>query len=131
MNRIAAPGARIADRRKAFGLLQEELAHRIGIGRQSLSAIENGGSFRAQTLDSLAVELEVSADFIMYGAGSTKAELVADANVVLTRQNCRVNTVGNSSMTIYNKHVLERARHESEGAGALQYEIVKEIIYYE
>lgn len=54
--------------------------------------------------------------------------LEADANVVLTRQNCRVNTVGNS---IYNKHVLERARHESEGAGALQYEIVKEIIYYE
>ena len=51
--------------------------------------------------------------------------------VVLTRQNCRVNTVGNSSMTIYNKHVLERARHESEGAGTLQYEIVKEIIYYE
>lgn len=57
--------------------------------------------------------------------------LEADANVVLTRQNCRVNTVGNSSVTIYNKHVLERARHESEGAGALQYEIVKEIIYYE
>ena len=57
--------------------------------------------------------------------------LEVDANVVLTRQNCRVNTVGNSSMTIYNKHVLERARHESEGAGALQYEIVKEIIYYE
>ena len=77
------------------------------------------------------MELEVSADFIMYGAGSIKAELVADANVVLTRQNCRVNTVGNSFVTIYNKHVLERARHESEGAGALQYEIVKEIIYYE
>lgn len=57
--------------------------------------------------------------------------LEADANVVLTRQNCRVNTVGNSFVTIYNKHVLERARHESEGAGALQYEIVKEIIYYE
>ena len=36
---------------------------------------------------------------------------------------------GYSSLT--NKHVLERARHESEGAGALQYEIVKEIIYYE
>ena len=66
-------------------------------------------------------------------AGSTKAKRVAEAdtNVVLTRQNCLVNTVGNSSMTIYNKHVLERARHESEGAGALQYEIVKEIIYYE
>ena len=34
-------GARIADRRKALGLSQDELAHRIGIGRQSLSAIEN------------------------------------------------------------------------------------------
>ena len=77
-------GARIADRRKALGLSQDELAHRIGIGRQSLSAIENGGSFRAQTLDSLAVELEVSADFIMYGAGSTKAELVAEAVKVLS-----------------------------------------------
>jgi len=31
--------------------------------------------------------------------------LEADANVVLTRQNCRVNTVGNSSVTIYNKMV--------------------------
>ena len=50
---------------------------------------------------------------------------------IRSRCKCRVNTVGNSSMTIYNKHVLERARHESEGAGALQYEIVKEIIYYE
>ena len=77
-------GARIADRRKALGLSQDELAHRIGIGRQSLSAIENGGSFRAQTLDSLAVELEVSADFIMYGAGSTKTELVAEAVKVLS-----------------------------------------------
>lgn len=51
--------------------------------------------------------------------------------LLLTRQNCRVNTVGNSFVTIYNKHVIERACHESEGAGALQYEIVKEIIYYE
>ena len=31
--------------------------------------------------------------------------LEADANIVLTRQNCRVNTVGNSSVTIYNKMV--------------------------
>ena len=40
-------------------------------------------------------------------AGSTKAKLVAEAdtNVVLTRQNCLVNTVGNSSVTIYNKMV--------------------------
>ena len=43
-------GARIADRRKALGLSQDELAHRIGIGRQSLSAIENGGSFMHRRL---------------------------------------------------------------------------------
>ena len=35
-------GLRIADRRKAMGLSQDELAHRVGIGRQALSAIENG-----------------------------------------------------------------------------------------
>lgn len=33
-------GIRIADRRKAIGLSQDELAHRVGIGRQALSAIE-------------------------------------------------------------------------------------------
>lgn len=44
-------GIRIADRRKAIGLSQDELAHRVGIGRQALSAIENGGDFKTQTLD--------------------------------------------------------------------------------
>ena len=32
-------GTRIADRRKELGLTQDELADRIGIGRQALSAI--------------------------------------------------------------------------------------------
>lgn len=48
-------GIRIADRRKAIGLSQDELAHRVGIGRQALSAIENGGDFKTQTLDNLAI----------------------------------------------------------------------------
>ena len=60
-------GIRIADRRKAIGLSQDELAHRVGIGRQALSAIENGGDFKIQTLDNLAIVLGVSVDFIMYG----------------------------------------------------------------
>lgn len=60
-------GIRIADRRKAIGLSQDELAHRVGIGRQALSAIENGGDFKTQTLDNLAIVLGVSVDFIMYG----------------------------------------------------------------
>ena len=42
-------GTRIADRRKELGLTQDELADRIGIGRQALSAIENGGEFKVQT----------------------------------------------------------------------------------
>ena len=36
---------RIADRRKELGLTQDELADRIGIGRQALSIIENGGKY--------------------------------------------------------------------------------------
>ena len=34
-------GLRIADSRKAIGLSQDELAHRVGIGRQAISAIES------------------------------------------------------------------------------------------
>lgn len=60
-------GLRIADRRKEMGLSQDELAHRVGIGRQALSAIENGGDFKIQTLDNLAIVLGVSVDFIIYG----------------------------------------------------------------
>lgn len=49
-------GTRIADRRKEWGLTQDELADRIGIGRQALSAIENGGEFKVQTKVSLISE---------------------------------------------------------------------------
>ena len=58
-------GIRIANRRKEIGLSQDELAHRVGIGRQALSAIENGGDFKTQTLDNLAIVLGVSVDFIL------------------------------------------------------------------
>ena len=73
-------GIRIADRRKAIGLSQDELAHRVGIGRQALSAIENGGDFKTQTLDNLAIVLGVSVDFIMYGKNEEKSELLSEAN---------------------------------------------------
>ena len=42
-------GLRISNRRKELGLSQDELAHRVGIGRQALSAIENGGDFKVTT----------------------------------------------------------------------------------
>ena len=43
-------GIRIADRRKELGLTQDELAYRVGIGRQALSAIENGGAFKSDSV---------------------------------------------------------------------------------
>lgn len=77
-------GIRIADRRKAIGLSQDELAHRVGIGRQALSAIENGGDFKTQTLDNLAIVLGVSVDFIMYGKNEENSELLSEAMDVLS-----------------------------------------------
>ena len=77
-------GLRIADRRKAMGLSQDELAHRAGIGRQALSAIENGGDFKTQTLDNLAIVLDVSVDFIMYGENEEKSELLSEVMDVLS-----------------------------------------------
>ncbi len=77
-------GTRIADRRKAMGLSQDELAHQVGIGRQALSAIENGGDFKTQTLDSLSIVLDVSVDFIMYGKDEGKSELLSEAVAVLS-----------------------------------------------
>lgn len=74
-------GLRIADRRKEMGLSQDELAHRVGIGRQALSAIENGGDFKIQTLDNLAIVLGVSVDFIIYGKNEEKSELLSEANL--------------------------------------------------
>lgn len=77
-------GLRIADKRKAMGLSQDELAHRAGIGRQALSAIENGGDFKTQTLDNLAIVLDVSVDFIMYGENEEKIELLSEVMDVLS-----------------------------------------------
>ena len=77
-------GIRIADRRKAIGLSQDELAHSVGIGRQALSAIENGGDFKIQTLDNLAIVLGVSVDFIIYGKNDEKSELLSEAMDVLS-----------------------------------------------
>ena len=77
-------GIRIADRRKAIGLSQDELAHRVDIGRQALSAIENGGDFKIQTLDNLAIVLGVSVDFIIYGKNEEKSELLSEAMDVLS-----------------------------------------------
>ena len=65
-------------------VLADELAHRVGIGRQAISAIENGGDFKTQTLDNLAIVLGVSVDFIMYGKNEENSELLSEAMDVLS-----------------------------------------------
>ena len=60
-------GTRIANRRKELGMTQDERAYQIGIGRQALSAIENGGTFNTSTLDKLVEVLDVTETFIMRG----------------------------------------------------------------
>ena len=77
-------GLRIADSRKAIGLSQDELAHRAGIGREPCGIVENGGDFKTKTLDSLAIVLGVSVDFIMYGENEEKSELLSEAMDVLS-----------------------------------------------
>lgn len=68
-----------------MGLTQDELAYRIGIGRQALSAIENGGAFKVQTLECLVSALDISEKYIMRGKEEdTKAELMAEAVEVLS-----------------------------------------------
>lgn len=78
-------GNRISNRRKDLGLSQNELALRIDIGRQALSAIENGGSFKVEILDRLVSALDVSCEYILHGgAEESKNVLLAEAVNVLS-----------------------------------------------
>lgn len=80
-------GLRISNRRKELGLSQDELAHRVGIGRQALSAIENGGDFKVTTLGQLVSALNVTAHFILDGSDDTKLSLMEEAQSVLQGMN--------------------------------------------
>lgn len=60
-----ARGIRIINRRKELRMTQDELASQIGIGRQALSAIENGGDFKVSVLNELTRALNISADEVM------------------------------------------------------------------
>ena len=61
-------GERIAQRRKAAGLTQEQLAERIDVSTQTISYIETGrNAIRPENLAKLCKALDVSADFILFG----------------------------------------------------------------
>ena len=57
----------------------------FSIGRPALSAIENGGEFKVQTLERLVSSLDVSEQYIMHGkTEDTKASLISEAVNVLS-----------------------------------------------
>lgn len=61
-------GIRIAQRRKELHMTQEQLAEKIGLSLQSISCIELGKkAIRPENLANLCVQLDVTADYILYG----------------------------------------------------------------
>lgn len=77
-----ARGNRISERRKKLGMSQDEMSERIGICRQALSAIENGGAFKTQTLEKLVSVLGTSERYILYG-NHADSELITEAIALL------------------------------------------------
>lgn len=64
-------GERIAQRRKALGLTQEQLAERMNVSTQTISYIETGhNAVRPENLAKLCEVLDVSADYILLNQSS-------------------------------------------------------------
>ncbi len=64
-------GARIADRRRACGLTQGQLANRMRVSPQAVSKWERGYACPDLTvLDELADELEIGIEELLTGRGS-------------------------------------------------------------
>lgn len=75
-------GNRISEKRKKLGMSQDEMAERIGICRQALSTIENGGAFKTQTLEKLVSVLGTSERYILHG-NDTDCELITEVMALL------------------------------------------------
>ena len=66
-------GNRISQRRKELHLTQEELSELIGLSSQTISCIELGKkAVRPENLARLCTQLDVSADYILYGKRNEK-----------------------------------------------------------
>ncbi len=64
-------GARIADRRRAHGWTQGQLADRMGVSPQAVSKWEHGYACPdLRVLDELADELEIGIEELLTGRGS-------------------------------------------------------------
>jgi transcriptional regulator with XRE-family HTH domain len=66
-------GNRIAQRRKELHFTQEELSEMIGISSQTISCIELGKkAARPENLARICSQLDISADYILFGKRSEK-----------------------------------------------------------
>lgn len=64
-------GIRIAQRRKALRMTQEQLAEKMGVSLQTISCIELGKkAVRPENLANLCTNLDVTSDYILYGKRS-------------------------------------------------------------
>lgn len=61
-------GARLWQRRKQFGLSQEELAERVGVTSQMISSAERGKkAMRPENIVRICAALEMSTDYLLTG----------------------------------------------------------------
>ena len=66
-------GNRIAQRRKELHLTQEGLSELLGLSSQTISCIELGKkAVRPENLARICTQLDISADYILYGKRSEK-----------------------------------------------------------
>ena len=66
-------GNRIAQRRKELHLTQEGLSELLGLSSQTISCIELGKkAVRPENLARICTQLDVSADYILYGRRNEK-----------------------------------------------------------
>ena len=75
----------IATRRKKRGLSQDALAEEIGIGRQALSAIVNGGDFKVSVLEKMVTTLSCSSDDLIFATESNNKNLLEDVLIELKK----------------------------------------------
>lgn len=61
-------GLRLAQRRKELGYTQPQLGERIGVSKNHISQIENGKSFSLEVFLDLCEALEITPDYILFGA---------------------------------------------------------------
>lgn len=76
-------GERIIAFRKKRNMSQDMLAEYMGISRQAMSGIENGGNFKVSNLLSMVSLLDVTVNQILYETAGNKDTLIDDIEAEL------------------------------------------------